>query len=213
MQQARACGGSIQCSKIAARTLLICRTSSHQCRNGRRHRVQAVSCGDWCHTGLWRRPLPHAVLQAYRQYNARAVELGRSRGHFLVDLCRPGHMTACLRTFQETIHCNDDNWDAHFGARCWTVAQHQPAVQRCEEQGVLLQSDSIARIEHRCCTKACCHASHGRVHMVHDSGGNSKLTAVTISYRPDPGIGCLAIDRPSGHMSQQSSCVTSEHCF
>ena len=49
-------------------------------------------------------------------YNARAVELGRSRGHFLVDLCRPGHMTACLRTFQETIHCNDDNWDAHFGA-------------------------------------------------------------------------------------------------
>ena len=55
-------------------------------------------------------------LQAYREYNARAVELGRSRGHFLVDLCRPGHMTACLRTFQETIHCNDDNWDAHFGA-------------------------------------------------------------------------------------------------
>ena len=56
------------------------------------------------------------LLQAYRTYNARAVELGRSRGHFLVDLCRPGHMTACLRTFQETIHCNDDNWDAHFGA-------------------------------------------------------------------------------------------------
>ena len=33
-----------------------------------------------------------------------------------VDLCRPGHMTACLRNFQETIKSNDDNWDAYFGA-------------------------------------------------------------------------------------------------
>ncbi len=69
------------------------------------------------------------LLQAYRVYNARAVELGRSRGHFLVDLCRPGHMTACLRTFQETIHCNDDNWDAHFGAPSRRLL-HSPAVLR-----------------------------------------------------------------------------------
>jgi len=68
------------------------------------------------------------LLQAYRTYNEIAVELGRSRGHFLVDLCRPGHMTACLRTFQETIHCNDDNWDAHFGALPSTVAARNPPV-------------------------------------------------------------------------------------
>ena len=68
------------------------------------------------------------LLQAYRTYNEIAVELGRSRGHFLVDLCRPGHMTACLRTFQETIHCNDDNWDAHFGALPFTVAARNPLV-------------------------------------------------------------------------------------
>ena len=33
-----------------------------------------------------------------------------------MDICRPGHMTACLRNFQETIKSNDDNWDAYFGA-------------------------------------------------------------------------------------------------
>eukprot|EP00208_Stichococcus_sp_RCC1054_P006187 CAMPEP_0206139636 /NCGR_PEP_ID=MMETSP1473-20131121/6804_1 /ASSEMBLY_ACC=CAM_ASM_001109 /TAXON_ID=1461547 /ORGANISM="Stichococcus sp, Strain RCC1054" /LENGTH=525 /DNA_ID=CAMNT_0053533509 /DNA_START=135 /DNA_END=1712 /DNA_ORIENTATION=+ len=54
------------------------------------------------------------MQQAYAEANEHAVAAGNSRGHFMVDLCRPGHMTACLRTFQETIGCNDDNWDAHF---------------------------------------------------------------------------------------------------
>lgn len=56
------------------------------------------------------------MQEAYAEANEHAVAAGGSRGHFMVDLCRPGHMTACLRTFQETIGCNDDNWDAHFGA-------------------------------------------------------------------------------------------------
>ncbi len=38
--------------------------------------------------------------QGYKQYNEAAVASGSSRGHFVVDLCRPGHMTACLTTFQ-----------------------------------------------------------------------------------------------------------------
>ena len=57
------------------------------------------------------------MQRAYYEYNTRERDLAHSRGHFLVDLCRPGHMTACLRNFQETIHCNDDNWDAHFGVQ------------------------------------------------------------------------------------------------
>jgi hypothetical protein len=52
---------------------------------------------------------------AYDEYNARAQSTGKSRGHFMVDLCRPGHLTACLRNFQETVNCRDDSWDAQFG--------------------------------------------------------------------------------------------------
>ena len=52
---------------------------------------------------------------AYDEYNDHAKSSGKSRGHFIVDLCRPGHLTICLRNFQERIKCNDDNWDAQFG--------------------------------------------------------------------------------------------------
>ena len=52
---------------------------------------------------------------AYDDYNDHARSSGKSRGHFIVDLCRPGHLTLCLRNFQERIRCNDDNWDAQFG--------------------------------------------------------------------------------------------------
>lgn len=53
---------------------------------------------------------------AYAAYNRGAVDSGKSRGHFMVDLCRPGHLTACLRSFQSAINCREDNWDAQFGA-------------------------------------------------------------------------------------------------
>ena len=61
--------------------------------------------------------LPAVQMQkAYAEYNERAESMHRgSHGHFLVDLCRPGHMTACLRAFQSAVRCNDDNWDAQFG--------------------------------------------------------------------------------------------------
>ena len=52
---------------------------------------------------------------AYDEYNDHARSSGKSRGHFVIDLCRPGHLTICLRNFQERIKCNDDNWDAQFG--------------------------------------------------------------------------------------------------
>ena len=54
---------------------------------------------------------------AYTDYNQHARAAGRSRGHFVVDLSKPGHLTACLRTFQETIACPDESWDAQFGER------------------------------------------------------------------------------------------------
>jgi hypothetical protein len=40
------------------------------------------------------------MQEAYDDYNEHAEAAGNSHGHFMVDLCRPGHMTACLRTFQ-----------------------------------------------------------------------------------------------------------------
>ena len=55
------------------------------------------------------------MQHAYEEYNAKAQASGRSRGHFMIDLCRPGHMTNCLRNFQEAVRCTDENWDAQFG--------------------------------------------------------------------------------------------------
>ena len=49
------------------------------------------------------RPLVPFRLQmeaAYRKYNEQAVLSGQSKGQFIVDICRPGHMTGCLTTFQ-----------------------------------------------------------------------------------------------------------------
>lgn len=51
---------------------------------------------------------------SYRKHNEQAVASGASKGHFIVDICRPGHMTACLNTFKETIGATTDNWDAAF---------------------------------------------------------------------------------------------------
>jgi hypothetical protein len=63
------------------------------------------------------------MQRAYDEYNDRARASGKSRGHFMVDLCRPGHMTACLRNFQETIKSNDDNWCVHCSwCRCQSAS-------------------------------------------------------------------------------------------
>lgn len=51
---------------------------------------------------------------AYRDYNREAVESGRCKGHFMVDLSKPGHLTACLTEFQDSIGATLDNWDAAF---------------------------------------------------------------------------------------------------
>jgi hypothetical protein len=51
---------------------------------------------------------------AYKAYNQAAVENGRSKGHFMVDMSKPGHLTACLTQFQECIGSTFDNWDAAF---------------------------------------------------------------------------------------------------
>ena len=40
---------------------------------------------------------------AYKRANEAAAANRTSRGHFVVDLCRPGHMTACLTTFQVLV--------------------------------------------------------------------------------------------------------------
>ena len=59
-----------------------------------------------------------SVLQmqaAYEEHNSRVQASGKSRGHFMVDLCRPGHLTNCLRAFRDAIRSTEDAWDAQFG--------------------------------------------------------------------------------------------------
>jgi len=58
---------------------------------------------------------PLQMQHAYDDYNDRVRATGKSRGHFMVDLCRPGHLTACLRNFQEATGCSDENWESQFG--------------------------------------------------------------------------------------------------
>ena len=55
--------------------------------------------------------------EGYRRYNSEAAGAGRSRGHYVVDLSEPSHLTACLRNFQDAIGSTDDDWNAAFGAR------------------------------------------------------------------------------------------------
>jgi hypothetical protein len=61
------------------------------------------------------------MQRAYQAYNDAARASGKTRGHFVIDLSRPGHLTACLRQFQERVGATDDNWDAAF-AEAWTSA-------------------------------------------------------------------------------------------
>lgn len=55
------------------------------------------------------------MQEEYSLENEHVKSAGKSRGHFMIDLCRPVHLTLCLRSFQDAIHCTDDNWDAQFG--------------------------------------------------------------------------------------------------
>ncbi len=54
------------------------------------------------------------MQRAYQEYNDAARASGKTRGHFVIDLSRPGHLTGCLRAFQDRICASDDNWDALF---------------------------------------------------------------------------------------------------
>lgn len=56
------------------------------------------------------------MQRSYEEHNAAERASGRSRGHYIVDLSRPGHLTDCLRTFQEAVDASPDNWEAAFGA-------------------------------------------------------------------------------------------------
>lgn len=84
------------------------------------------------------------MQHAYDEYNDRVRATGKSRGHFMVDLCRPGHLTACLRNFQEATGCSDENWESQFSAPhgqasfslfceelIFSHCKQAPAWQRC----------------------------------------------------------------------------------
>ena len=133
-------------------------------------------------------------LQAYKEYNARAVELGRSRGHFLVDLCRPGHMTACLRTFQETIHCNDDNWDAHFGAFAAPASVQLRGLQCI---------DARRRLLHASCGSSACRWAEGTAGMPTATRRSSRVTAM-LSLIISP----LSRTHEHGRLTMAGSCET-----
>lgn len=61
------------------------------------------------------------MQRAYEEANAAYRAEGTSRGHFIVDLARPTHLTHRLRAFQDAIGATDENWDAIF-AETWTTS-------------------------------------------------------------------------------------------
>ena len=74
------------------------------------------------------RPVRLQMQRAYQLYNDQARASGKTRGHFMIDLARPGHLTGCLRQFQERIGASDDNWDALFSEciSCLCICLRQP---------------------------------------------------------------------------------------
>ncbi len=53
------------------------------------------------------------MMQKYVEHNKELV----SSGHgpcFVVNLCSPGHLDACLKQFMQSIGAGVDNWDAQF---------------------------------------------------------------------------------------------------
>eukprot|EP00854_Cymbomonas_tetramitiformis_P021673 gene21673-26068_t len=62
------------------------------------------------------------LMAAYDKYNAESELGGRDKKpHFVVDLCRPGHVTSCLKSFQEYLGCGDESWDVRF-SESWQSA-------------------------------------------------------------------------------------------
>mmetsp|Transcript_15009 Transcript_15009/g.26085 ORF Transcript_15009/g.26085 Transcript_15009/m.26085 type:complete len:518 (-) Transcript_15009:676-2229(-) len=59
------------------------------------------------------------IQEAYKLANASVT--GTSKGHFIVDMATPGHMTACLTTFQQYLGAGLDNWDASF-SEAWRTS-------------------------------------------------------------------------------------------
>ncbi|EFN57351.1 hypothetical protein CHLNCDRAFT_142716 [Chlorella variabilis] len=75
----------------------------------------------WCALIRLAPPRGPCMQRAYQAYNDAARASGKTRGHFVIDLSRPGHLTGCLRQFQERVGASDENWDALF-SEAWTSA-------------------------------------------------------------------------------------------
>lgn len=97
---------------------------------------------------------------AYTRHNEAAIASGKSKGHFVVDITKPGHMTACLTTFMETIKASTDNWDAAFSDQ-WLTADLVDCILSyavTELVRLVSRTDERARAmldELRCDPKAC----------------------------------------------------------
>lgn len=96
-----------------------------------------------------------SMMRTYEATNADLKAAGKSP-HFIVDLCKPGHMTACLKDFQEIIGCSVDNWDATFSEQ-WTCSDLVDciisyAVSKivetiCNDDGSAAARDESARMQ------------------------------------------------------------------
>eukprot|EP00892_Ulva_mutabilis_P002607 jgi/Ulvmu1/12347/UM089_0031.1 len=77
-----------------------------------------------------------AMLKAYREANEH-FHTNKQPEHFVIDLCSPGHMTACLKDFQDIIGSARENWDANFSEK-WS----------CSDMVDCIISYAITRIVH-----------------------------------------------------------------
>lgn len=56
------------------------------------------------------------MQEAYARSSAALRSSGSSRGHFMVDLTRPSHLTACLAAYRDRLGISEDAWDAQFSS-------------------------------------------------------------------------------------------------
>lgn len=100
-----------------------------------------------------------AMQRAYERANEELQMMG-SPQHFIVDLCRPGHMTACLKDFQVCIlHPDIDPsstgnrwlaplyWKCRSGARCPASVKFSFPCEPPNCRGMLDAGERIASIK------------------------------------------------------------------
>jgi energy-coupling factor transporter ATP-binding protein EcfA2 len=86
------------------------------------------------------------MQRAYNEENAALRASGRSRGHFIADLSKPGHLTARLRAFQAAIGATEDDWNAAF-SDSWTTADLVDSISSFVATSLAMEMSDSSSVE------------------------------------------------------------------